>query len=249
MADHVKREQVAMVILLVCALLAFLSSAFAGAQPARSTNSVAALLPEVEAEEDVYSYEAANNGAGPLWCSGSTCLVRSGGAVFASGIETLKDAKPLNNRRWLLFKRESTGWQLQQADATGRTREPCPLVCFPNGQLFLSINSTLAPADTYAGPARPEILQILARDVKLPGEHLLPVWDGSPSFTEHSYRSSLRTAPPASWFCSKISATPTLNGCSGTAPASGLPRGNCRGQMARTIRSPNRFASATPTWF
>src|SRR5262245_61548123 len=62
-----------------------------------STDSLPALCPVVEAEEDVYSFEPANNGAGPMWCSGSTCLVRIADDVFASGLETLKDAKPLNN--------------------------------------------------------------------------------------------------------------------------------------------------------
>ena len=37
----------------------------------------AQLAPVVEIEEDVYSYTNANNGAGPMWCSGSTSLVRS----------------------------------------------------------------------------------------------------------------------------------------------------------------------------
>ena len=48
-----------------------------------------ALKPVVEAEEEVYRYEPANNGAGPMWCSGSTCLVRIGDKVFAGGLETL----------------------------------------------------------------------------------------------------------------------------------------------------------------
>src|SRR5438105_3775078 len=101
------------------------------------TCSAASLAPTVEIEEDVYTFEPANNGAGPLWCSGSTCLVRTGGNLFASGLETLKDVKPLNNCHWLLFKREKNGWQLQQADHTGRTREPCPLVGFSNNRLLL----------------------------------------------------------------------------------------------------------------
>ena len=33
----------------------------------------APLQPVVELEEEVYTYEPANNGAGPMWCSGSTC--------------------------------------------------------------------------------------------------------------------------------------------------------------------------------
>ena len=160
--------------------------------PARSA---AALQPVVEVEENVYTYESADNGAGPLWCSGSTCLVRSGTRVFASGLETLKGLKPLNNCRWLLFQRASDGWQLAQADPTGRTREPCPLIGFPDGSLLLSVNPTLTPSNTYAGPARPEILQFSAEDARAPGQRLLPVWDGNPAFAEHSYRSFAADGP------------------------------------------------------
>jgi len=157
--------------------------------------SAPALEAVVEVEENVYTYESADNGAGPLWCGGSTCLVRSGTHIFASGLETLKDLKPLNNCRWLLFERGGDGWQLAQADATGRTREPCPLAGFPDGSFFLSANPTLAPSNTYSGPARPEILQFSAADARAPGQRLLPVWDGSPAFTEHSYRSFAADGP------------------------------------------------------
>jgi hypothetical protein len=151
--------------------------------------------PIVEIEEEVYTYEPANNGAGPLWCGGSTCLVRIGNDVFASGIETLKNAKPLNNCRWLLFQRGPKGWERQQADPTGRTREPSPLAAFPDGRLLLSANPTLTPPDAYSGPARPEILQFAAANPKAPAETLLPVWDGTPQFTEHSYRSFAADGP------------------------------------------------------
>src|SRR2546427_9039641 len=149
----------------------------------------------VEFEEDVYGYESANNGAGPLWCSGSTCLARIGDEVFASGIEMLKNAKPLNNCRWMLFQRGKNGWQLQQTDPAGRTREPCPLAGFPDGRLFLSANPTLAATEVYSGPARPEILQFSAQDTKAGPERLLPIWDGEPKFTEHSYRSFAADGP------------------------------------------------------
>jgi hypothetical protein len=146
--------------------------------------------PVVEVEEDVYSYTPANNGAGPMWCSGSTCLVRIGDEVFASGLETLKDAKPLNNCRWTLYKRTAGGWQREQTDLNGRTREPCPLAALPGGKLLLSANPTLVGDRTaYNGPARPEILLFDAKDLKSPIETILPVWDGQPQFTEHSYRS------------------------------------------------------------
>ena len=160
-----------------------------GIAPAVAAEPVAAEpVVAVEVEEDVYQYTPADNGAGPLWCSGSTCLVRIGQDVFASGLETLADQRPLNNCRWTLFKRTAAGWELQQADQTGRTREPCPLAGFHNGRLFLSANPTLTARDAAAGPARPEVLEWRqathgAATVRLPG------WDGSPSFSEHSYRS------------------------------------------------------------
>ena len=153
------------------------------------------LRPVVEVEEDVYSYTNANNGAGPLWCHGSTCLVRIGADVFASGLETLSNVKPLNNCRWTLYRREMAGWQLEQVDLTGRTREPSPLVGFPDGRLFLSVNPTLTVEGAYAGPARPEILQFSVREPKGAFERLLPVWNGSPAFTEHSYRSFAADGP------------------------------------------------------
>jgi hypothetical protein len=150
----------------------------------------AATRPVVEAEEDVYSFTSADNGSGPMWCHGSTCLVRIGETVFASGLETLKDAKPLNNCRWMLYARGSDGWQLQQVDATGRTREPCPLAALPGRELLLSVNPTLVANRTvYSGPARPEILEFSAENPKAPFKTLMPVWNGKPEFSEHSYRS------------------------------------------------------------
>jgi hypothetical protein len=156
----------------------------------------AAIQPVVEIEEDVYRFEPANNGAGPLWCHGSTCLVRIGDEMFASGIETLKGFKPLNNCRWLLWNRTAQGWQLRQADKNGRTREPSPLVCFAGGPLFLSANPTLlTDPNVYGGPARPEILQFNPADPKGPCQTLPPKWEGTPAFTEHSYRSFAADGP------------------------------------------------------
>ena len=157
-----------------------------------------AIRPVVEIEEDVYSYEPADNGAGPLWCHGSTCLVRIGDRVFASGLETVKDAKPLNNCRWMLFRRDPSpaGWQKVCFDASGRTREPCPLAGFPDGRLFLSANPTLnSDPNAYSGPARPEILQFDVESPGRPRRTLLPVWSGEPQFSEHSYRSFAADGP------------------------------------------------------
>ncbi|MEN6333150.1 MAG: hypothetical protein ABFE01_02755, partial [Phycisphaerales bacterium] len=150
----------------------------------------AAIRPIVEVEDDVYNYEPANNGAGPMWCHGSTCLVRVGEDVFASGLETLPGAKPLNNCRWMLFHREPQGWRKVCVDASGRTREPCPMAGFSDGRLFVSVNPTLnTDPNAYAGPARPEILRFAVQNPNAPVETMLPGWSGEPKFAEHSYRS------------------------------------------------------------
>ncbi len=143
----------------------------------------------VEVEEIVYQYESANNGAGPMWCHGNTCIVRFGDQVFASGLETIKDAVPLNNTRWMFFRRDSVKWELLQKDEKGRTREPCPMGVFRDGKIFLSVNPTSTPSDAYNGPSTPEILQFSAQNPVAPYKTLLPEWEGTPAFTEHSYRS------------------------------------------------------------
>ncbi len=149
----------------------------------------AALRPVVEVEEEVYRPAPANNGAGPMWCRGSTCLVRVGEHVLAGGLETIAGAKPLNNCRWMLLKREKDRWQVQQVAKSARTREPAPLVCFGDGRVLMSVNPTLTKPDAYSGPARPQILQFDAAKASGPLRTIVPKWQGSPPFTEHSYRS------------------------------------------------------------
>jgi hypothetical protein len=149
----------------------------------------AAVQAVVEIEEEVYSYEPANNGAGPTWCSGAPALVRLGETLFAPGLETLPDFQPLHNVRWMLWKRDADGWALQQVDPVERTREPCPLVVLPGGRLLMSVNPTLvADPQRRAGPARPELLEFRAADPQTPPKTLSPAWDGDPQFSEHTYR-------------------------------------------------------------
>jgi hypothetical protein len=149
----------------------------------------AELRPVVEIEEEVYQYVPADNGAGPTWCSGAPALVRWGEVLFAPGLETLPDVQPLHNVRWTFWKRDATGWKLQQVDPMERTREPCPLVGFPDGRLLMSVNPTLVTdPQRRAGPARPELLEFHAADLKAAPKTLSPAWDGEPPFTEHTYR-------------------------------------------------------------
>ena len=166
---------------------AVVAQAAVAAEPAPPTKP---LRPVVEIEEDVYGYHPAENGSSPMWCYGSTCLVRIGDDVFASGLETLAHAKPLNNVRWTLWKRGPDGWELQQLDSKDRTREPCPIVGFADGRLLMSVNPTLVEdPNARVGPARPEILEFAAADPKTPFRTLLPEWKEKHAFTEHSYRS------------------------------------------------------------
>lgn len=163
-------------------LTALLVGAALWAQPAE-------LTPVVEIEENVYSYTNANNGAGPMWCSGSTSLVRAGDHLFASGLETDAAAQPLNNCRWMLFHRGSKGWERVHLD-TAHTREPSPLATFHDGRLFLSANPTLGSgSEPNGGRARPEVFQFAPGEFRSKPLPLTPVWQGTPPFAEHSYRS------------------------------------------------------------
>jgi len=173
----------------VSILTMLLGAQGAGAAEDKS-NPKPPLRPVVQIEDDVFGFDPADNGASPMWCYGSTCLVRIGDDVFASGLAVLPGAKPLNNVRWTLWKREPDSWKLQLSDPKDRTREPCPLAAFADGRLFLSANPTrTADPDARSGPARPEILEFSAADPKAPFRTLLPDWKEAPNFTEHTYRS------------------------------------------------------------
>ncbi len=149
----------------------------------------AQLAPVVEVEEKVYAFTNAENGAGPMWCHGSTCLVRSGQHLLATGLETIPGAKPLNNCRWVLWERGAHGWVRLGVDE-GRTREPAPIAAFPDGALFVSVNPTLGTGpEPNGGPARPEIFQFDATKPEQPPTPLKPLWQDTPEFREHSYRS------------------------------------------------------------
>ena len=120
----------------------------------------------VEVEELVTRYTPANNGAGPLWCYGSTVIARQGGDVFLSIIETGKDVPLLCNTRWQLWHRSSDGWKLAQSENEYRQREPCPLAVFQGGPVFLSVNPSTEPTGTKYGPCKPLVLEFDPADRK-----------------------------------------------------------------------------------
>lgn len=147
----------------------------------------------VEIEEEIYSYTAANNGAGPLWDHGSTNLVRIGEQVFVSGLDTLQGVPPLNNTDCRLWRRDANEWQSFALPESGQTREPRPLAAFPRRrELLRSANPTLNPPGTAGrGPANPTILRFAVDGTAFSPTLSHPSWREGvlASFTEHSYRS------------------------------------------------------------
>lgn len=146
------------------------------------------IQPQVEVEEIITAYTPANNGAGPMWCYGSTTIVRRGEEVFVSGIETGKDVPPLCNTRWQLWHRTSAGWKLEQNEREYRQREPCPIAAFQNGHIFLSVNPSTRPPGTQYGPCRPLVLEFDPKNLADAPRVNEPAWAEGTHFTDHSYR-------------------------------------------------------------
>ncbi|MFH1569817.1 MAG: hypothetical protein ABIL09_17615, partial [Gemmatimonadota bacterium] len=111
------------------------------------------------------------------------------------GLETLPDQKPLNNCRWLLYRRAHAGWELVHRDESGRTREPSPVALLANGHLLVTANPTLTEPGTYNGPAEPTVYRFDTAYLRGGPSRELPRWEGAPAFTEHSYRTVVADGP------------------------------------------------------
>ena len=144
--------------------------------------------PVVEVEEAVATCKPPNNGAGPLWCYGSPLLVRQGGLVFASVMETGEGVPPLSNTRWRLYRRDDRGWILVQTPEGFRNREPCPIVTTGQNQLLLSDNPSTEPPGTQYGRCDPHLLQFDTRRFDRAPITIRPAWPKTARFTDHSYR-------------------------------------------------------------
>ena len=147
-----------------------------------------AVHPVVEIENDIYSFEPAHNGAGPLWSHGSTIVARADDVVYVAGLETLPDQKPLHNCRWLLFQHRHDVWNLVYRDESGRTREPSPVGLLRNRELLVTCNPTLTQPGEYSGLAEPTVYRFDTTGIRSECTKELPVWKDQPRFTEHSYR-------------------------------------------------------------
>ena len=142
----------------------------------------------VEAEEVVTRYAPADNGAGPLWCYGSTVIARQGGDVYLSIIETGEGVPPLCNTRWQLWHRSPDGWRIEQSEKQYRQREPCPIGLFQDGPIFLSVNPSTEPTGTKYGPCKPQELEFNRENPSGEPKVHAPAWADGTYFTDHSYR-------------------------------------------------------------
>jgi len=139
-------------------------------------------------EETVATCEPPNNGSGPLWCYGAPLLARMEDAVYVSVMETGAGVPPLCNTRPRLFRKQANRvWEMVWAPDSFREREPCPLVMFPKGRLFLSMNTSATPPGTYYGRCEPHLLEFSEKDLAHP-KPLRPPFPSTAKFTDHSYR-------------------------------------------------------------
>ena len=166
----------------------FSVSAVSPAQTEKDKTAINGVRFVAEAEEVVTKYTPANNGAGPLWCYGSTVIARSGNDVYLSVIETGKDVPLLCNTRWQLWHRSADGWKIAQSEKEYRQREPCPIGILHRGAIFLSVNPSIEPPGVKYGRCRPLVLEFNPNVLASAAKIHEPVWAEGTYFTDHSYR-------------------------------------------------------------
>ncbi len=150
----------------------------------------------VEVEEVVATCEAANNGAGPLWCYGAPLVVRRGDTVTVSVTETGVGVPPLCNTRPRIFRKTGDApWRLAWQPDAFREREPCPIVGYADGSLFVTVNPSTKPPGTMYGECDPHVLELRVNSAAATEDRppdasvsrLCPEW-GQGHRTDHSYR-------------------------------------------------------------
>ena len=181
------RSELALLLCVVAAWL-FSVSAELPAQTAEAQTAISGVRFVVETEEVVTKHASANNGAGPLWCYGSTVIARKGNDVYLSVIETGKDVPLLCNTRWQLWHRSADGWKIAQSEKEYRQREPCPIGIFQKGAVFLSANPSIEPPGVKYGRCRPLVLEFNPKAIAGAAKIHEPAWADGTYFTDHSYR-------------------------------------------------------------
>jgi len=138
-------------------------------------------------QEKIYQFEWFNqNGAGPLWCLGSSCIAAIDKKIFVSAWEQVKHIPPLNCARWILYEKTNSNWKILKVD-NQFTREPAPVCVLNDGRIFVSANPFMLEKEAYQGVSMPVVHQFFPPDYKK--EIKQPVyWCEPVTFWEHSYR-------------------------------------------------------------
>lgn len=153
------------------------------------TFSLYSVTISIEEENIVSTCIPPENGAGPFWCYGAPLIVRVGDKVFISAMETGIGVPPLCNTRWRIFgKLDNDEWQLLHVSDKFNEREPCPIVCFQDGKLFISVNPSTKPPGTKYGSCKPKLIEFDIQSPNKEGIISLPKWTKGVNFTDHSYR-------------------------------------------------------------
>jgi len=150
--------------------------------------SAVTMQATVEVEETVCISGSPNNGAGALWCYGAPLVTRIGERVFVSAMEVGEGISPLCNTRPRVFIREEDKWHVVWQPDDFLEREPCPIICFQNGDFILSVNPLIDVTESRRGACNPHLLKFSASNLKAPPQKIQPKWVDGTTFTEHSYR-------------------------------------------------------------
>lgn len=134
----------------------------------------------VEANEVVYRYEDAQNGAGPLWSFGSSLVASHNEQVFISGLSREDGLAPPNNEVCVIYERTTEGWQ-ERFRLPGLTREPCP-IAIDQESLWVSHNPAVGDL------SEPQLFRYDLLDLDAEPEIFFPNWEDGHEFTPWSYR-------------------------------------------------------------
>ena len=136
----------------------------------------------------MFSLVPPNNGSGPLWSYGCTQIARLGDTLYVSAMETGEDVPLLCNTRWRLLRFTGNTWEAIAEDERYRQREPAPIAVLSPDRLVLNVNDSLEPPGTKYGRCQPLLRAFKQGNAYYEQRVLEPEWDGSPYFTDHSYR-------------------------------------------------------------
>ena len=148
----------------------------------------------IAAEECISSVEPFNNGAGPIWCFGSSTLVRDGNALYCTIPEVGAGVTPLCNTRWNLYRRlDGQAWERVYQSPNYDQREPCPMVRLPGGRVAVSTNPAYREWYAWADGRKrycctPQLAFFDLAHLERGPEMHTPVWSMDHAFNEHSYR-------------------------------------------------------------